>query len=64
MRIKQGQSLQTVPRATPAAVLLQMLAFNQVAEALLQGVAARASELMASAIVMRPCAFELVDSGD
>lgn len=44
-RNRTGQSLQSIPNATPAAVLLQMVAFGQVAEVLLQGVPADPGQL-------------------
>ena len=44
-RNRTGQSLQSIPHATPAAVLLQMVAFGQVAEVLLQGVPADPGQL-------------------
>lgn len=44
-RNRTGQSLQSIPHATPAAVLLQMVAFGQVAEVLFQGVPAGSGQL-------------------
>jgi hypothetical protein len=44
-RNRTGQSLQSIPHATPAAVLLQMVAFGQVAEVLFQGVPADPGQL-------------------